>query len=179
MSISKRVFFENLSEDDPARADIARSVSAALEHFTVRARLRPTRTKRDLAGGRRDPFWESARDEAISELRINQRHINGVPHFTTAEDRDRVHELAIVKWNSRREGFEDKRNQPVQSHQISRPVPNKVTPALSPPFILNQIPPDPRPTEDDLRPYLTGSSGVPELDRFNAETEWREARIKQ
>jgi hypothetical protein len=118
MSFSKRILFGNLPEDAPIRAKMARTVQADIEAFTVPAHGRPRRPKRDLAGRRWDTFWESARHAAIKELGIEHRNINEVPHFRTAEDRDRAHKAAVLKWNSRWEEYESKLSQQADSQVI-------------------------------------------------------------
>lgn len=179
MSYTKRILFGNLPQDDTIRSEIAQSVRAAIEPFTVRAHNRPRQPKRDLAGRTRDPFWEGALDAAIRELGIDHRNINGVPRFRKAEDRDRAHEMAVLKWNTRWEKGGRKLNQPLQPIQIASRTSTTSNPRPSAPFILDTIPPDPYPTDDELKPYLAGNSGVLELDRFIAERKWRDALIEQ
>ncbi|QRM34782.1 HNH endonuclease [Microvirga sp. VF16] len=175
MSFSKRLLFGNLPQDDPIREAIARSSQAASAAFTVRSHRRPRKPQRDLAGSPRDAVWEGALPEAIRELGVAYTNPNGVPHFKTAEDRDRVHELAVEKWKTRWDELERKPYRRIPTKQDSAITSTRTKPRSSVPFILSAIPPDPALTDDQLKPYLTSSSGVPELDRFNAERKWRDA----
>jgi hypothetical protein len=175
MSLSKRLLFGNLPEDESIREEIAQSLQAAAAAFTVRAHRRPNRPKRDLAGNPRDAAWDGALPAAIQELGIAHRNPNGVPHFKTVEDRDRVHALAVEKWNTRWEELERRTYRPTPIKQNSAATSSSTRPRSSAPFILAAIPPDPVPADDELKPYRISSSGVSELDRFNAETKWKDA----
>ncbi|WP_262267301.1 MULTISPECIES: HNH endonuclease [Microvirga] len=171
--------FDRHPEEDHIRARIARSAESVIEKFAVQARPRPRKPKRNLGDRRRDSIWEGALNAVIHELGIKHINVNGVPCFRTAEDRDRVHEAAVLQWHAKWDDVENRRYRPTQPPQTVLPATNEVKPKSSAPFILSPILPDPIPTEDQLKLFSVASTGDPRLDRFKAETKWRDVLIER